>query len=228
MTTPPQIAILEDDPDIAELVGLHLQKAGFQPAVFFNAESLTVHLRRHAPVLFILDLMLPDADGLDVCRNLRGQEKYARVPILILTAKGGETDKVVGLELGADDYMTKPFSPRELVARVKALLRRHVEAPSPEPVTVGNILEIHPGRHAVSVSGRPVALTVTEFKILHLLASRRGWVFSRDQLLDHLWGSEKAVVDRTVDVHIKNLREKLGSAGALIKNVRGIGYKLEE
>jgi len=223
-----RIAIVEDEPDIAELISLHLKKAGFQTAVFHNGESFTVHLKRHTPDLAILDLMLPDADGMDLCKALRKQERFAALPILILTAKGEETDKVLGLELGADDYVTKPFSPRELVARVKALLRRRQEAPVEETLTVAGIFTLHPGRHAVTVSGKAVELTATEFKLLALLASRKGWVFSRDQLLDHLWGSGKAVVDRTVDVHIKNLREKLGIAGKLIKNVRGVGYKLEE
>jgi len=228
VSLPSRIAIVEDEPDIAELVSLHLKKAGFQTAVFHNGESFHIHLKRHTPDLVILDLMLPDADGLDLCKNLRKEERFASLPVLILTAKGEETDKVLGLELGADDYVTKPFSPRELVARVKALLRRKQEPPAPEPLTVGKILLLDPARHAVSVAGKRVELTATEFNLLALLASRKGWVFSRDQLLDHLWGSEKAVVDRTVDVHIKNLRDKLGPAGKFIKNVRGVGYKLEE
>ena len=228
MSGPARIAILEDEPDIAELVSLHLKKTGFQTAVFHNAESFNIHIKKHIPDLVILDLMLPDADGLDLCKALRKEERFIALPILILTAKGEETDKVLGLELGADDYVTKPFSPRELVARVKALLRRKQEPPAPEPLTVGKILLLDPARHAVSVAGKRVELTATEFNLLALLASRKGWVFSRDQLLDHLWGSEKAVVDRTVDVHIKNLRDKLGPAGKFIKNVRGVGYKLEE
>jgi DNA-binding response OmpR family regulator len=225
---PSRIAIVEDEPDIAELVSLHLKKAGFQTSVFPNGESFHIHLKRHAPDLVILDLMLPDTDGMEICKALRRQERFAGLPILILTAKGEETDKVLGLELGADDYVTKPFSPRELVARVKVLLRRKGEPPAPEPLTVGKILVLDSARHTVTVVGKGVELTATEFKILALLASRKGWVFSRDQLLDHLWGSEKAVVDRTVDVHIKNLREKLGPAGKFVKNVRGVGYKLEE
>jgi two-component system phosphate regulon response regulator PhoB/two-component system alkaline phosphatase synthesis response regulator PhoP len=228
VNTPARIAIVEDEPDIAELVSLHLKKAGFQTAVFHNGESFSIHLKRHTPDLVILDLMLPDADGMEVCKALRKQERFAALPVLILSAKGEETDKVLGLELGADDYVTKPFSPRELVARVKALLRRKQEPPAPEPLTVGKILVLDPARHTVMASGKPVELTATEFKLLALLASRKGWVFSRDQLLDHLWGSGKAVVDRTVDVHIKNLREKLGTAGRFVKNVRGVGYKLEE
>jgi two-component system phosphate regulon response regulator PhoB/two-component system alkaline phosphatase synthesis response regulator PhoP len=220
------IAILEDEPDIAELVSLHLKKAGFQTAVFHNAEGLTLHLKRHDPDLLILDLMLPDADGMEVCKSLRRDPKTAAIPIIIVTAKGEETDRVLGLELGADDYVTKPFSPRELVARAKAVLRRKRIPEAPVVLEAGGI-RIDEGQHQVTVSGRVVALTATEFRLLALLASRPGWVFSRDRLLDHLWSNEKAVVDRTVDVHIKNLREKLGKAGQAIKNVRGVGYKLE-
>ena len=226
MDKPSRVCIVEDEPDIGELIRLHLQRAGFQPRLFSNAESFRVHLRSHAADLLILDLMLPDADGMEVCKALRGEPKTAAIPIIIVTAKGEETDRVLGLELGADDYVTKPFSPRELVARVKAVLRRRAAPDLTAPVEAAGI-RIDAQQHSVAVAGKAVDLTATEFRLLSLLASKPGWVFSRDQLLDHLWAGEKAVVDRTVDVHIKNLRDKLGRAGQAIKNVRGVGYKLE-
>jgi len=226
MDKPSRVCIVEDEPDIGELIRLHLQRAGFQPRLFSNAESFRVHLRSHAADLLILDLMLPDADGMEVCKALRGEPKTAAIPIIIVTAKGEETDRVLGLELGADDYVTKPFSPRELVARVKAVLRRRAAPEPAAPVEAAGI-RIDAQQHSVAVAGKTVDLTATEFRLLSLLASKPGWVFSRDQLLDHLWAGEKAVVDRTVDVHIKNLRDKLGRAGQAIKNVRGVGYKLE-
>ena len=227
MESPPRVCIVEDEPDIGELIRLHLQRAGFQPRLFANAESFRVHLRAHAADLVILDLMLPDADGIEVCKALRREPKTAALPIIIVTARGEETDRVLGLELGADDYVTKPFSPRELVARVKAVLRRQA-APGPPPAAIeAGPIRIDAQQHSVTVEGKSVDLTATEFRLLSLLASKPGWVFSRDQLLDHLWAGERAVVDRTVDVHIKNLRDKLGRAGQAIKNVRGVGYKLE-
>jgi DNA-binding response OmpR family regulator len=224
---PPLIVALDDEPDILELLRINLKKAGFRFEGFQDAESLFRSLRKEKPDLVLLDLMLPDMDGLDVCRELRRDEKTAGIPVIMLTAKDQETDKIVGLELGADDYVTKPFSVKELIARIHAVLRRWNQAPDGRPVALGQLL-IDPAKHSVTLAGVPVDLTATEFRILHLLASRRGRVFTREQILDHLWGHEKAVVDRTVDVHIRNLREKLGTAAALIKNIRGVGYKIEE
>jgi two-component system phosphate regulon response regulator PhoB/two-component system alkaline phosphatase synthesis response regulator PhoP len=172
--------------------------------------------------------MLPDADGLEICKDLKKKDQYSSIPIIMLTAKGEEMDKILGLELGADDYVTKPFSPKELVARVKAVLRRQKKEEEPAKLEVGDILTIHPEKHEVYVGKKKIDLTSTEFRILYFLSSRRGWVFTRDQILDYLWGQEKAVVDRTIDVHIKHLREKLGKASHFIKNIRGVGYKLEE
>ncbi len=222
------IAIIDDEPDIRELVSLHLKRAGFEAETFEKADDFYRFLDSNTPDLIILDLMLPDADGLDVCKVLRKSDSCSQVPIIMLTAKGEETDRILGLELGADDYVTKPFSPRELVARVKAVLRREVKPEEGAIQSIAGILRIDPGKHEVKIKGDIIDLTSTEFRILQLLASKKGWVFSRDQILDYLWGQEKAVLDRTIDVHIKHLREKLGEAGYLIKNVRSVGYKLEE
>jgi two-component system phosphate regulon response regulator PhoB/two-component system alkaline phosphatase synthesis response regulator PhoP len=221
------IAALDDEADILELLKVNLEKAGYRFAGFQEAEDLYRYLAREKPSLILLDLMLPGADGLEICRNIRRSEDLAAIPVIMLTAKGGESDKVAGLELGADDYVTKPFSVKELVARIHAILRRPgVGEPGPR-IAVGTLI-IDQAKFEVTVAGTKVDLTATEFKILQLLASRKGRVFSRDRILDFLWGSEKAVIDRTIDVHIRNLREKLGEAASLIKNIRGVGYKLEE
>jgi DNA-binding response OmpR family regulator len=221
------IAVVDDEPDILELVSLHLKNAGFRSRGFPDVESFYRFLDSQAPDLIILDLMLPGIDGFEVCKYLKRKDGLVSVPIIMLTAKTGEVEKVLGLELGADDYVTKPFSPRELVARVKAVLRRHEPTGSADRIAVGGILSIDLEACEVEVGGQRVELTATEFKILQLLASRKSRVYSRDQILDHLWGTEKTVVDRTVDVHIRHLREKLGKAAVLIRNVRGMGYKLE-
>jgi two-component system phosphate regulon response regulator PhoB/two-component system alkaline phosphatase synthesis response regulator PhoP len=222
------VAIIDDEPDIVELVSPHLKRAGFDAKGFLNAEDFFDFIGKNTPDLLLLDLMLPDADGFEICKYLRKKDEFASLPIIMLTAKGEETDKVLGLELGADDYVTKPFSPKELVARVKAVLRRQDKEEVLNKITIGDDLTIFPEKHEAYVEGKKIDLTSTEFKILTLLASKKGWVFTRDQILDFLWGQEKAVLDRTVDVHIKHLREKLGKTSELIKNVRGVGYKLEE
>lgn len=221
------IAIVDDEPDIRQLVSLHLKREGFNVSGFQDSGSFMKSLETgNIPDLLILDLMLPDEDGFVTCQNLRRDPSYASIPIIMLTAKVQETDKVTGLDIGADDYVTKPFSPKELVARVKAVLRR--SAPEEETITtIGGILTIDQERFRITVEGEPVPATPVEFKILLLLASNAGRVFTREKILDHLWGNEKAVLDRTVDVHIKNLRDKLGPAGTFIKNIRGVGYKLE-
>ncbi len=224
---PPLIAALDDEADILELLRVNLQKAGFRFEGFQDAEALYRFLQRDKPDLILLDLMLPDIDGLDVCRYLRKNEGLSQIPVIMLTARGEESDKVLGLGLGADDYVTKPFSVKELIARIQAVLRRHEQRDTARQIALGPLV-IDLDKHEVTLGGQRVDLTATEFKILQLLASRRGRVFTRDQILDHLWGHEKAVVDRTVDVHIRNLREKLGPEASLIKNVRGVGYKVEE
>ncbi len=222
------IALLDDEPDIVELVSLHLKKAGFEVRGFQKSETFYHFIETHSPNLIILDLMLPDVDGLEICKYLKRKEVFSSIPIIMLTAKGEEIDKVLGLELGADDYVTKPFSPKELVARVKAVLRRQVQKEETKKIAIGGMISIDLEKYEVTLKGEKIELTSTEFKILQLLASRKGLVFTRDNILDYLWGQEKAVIDRTVDVHIRHLREKLGKAAHFIKNVRGIGYKLEE
>ena len=223
------IAVVDDEPDIVELVAHHLRGAGFQVEGFADAESLFRFLEGNRPDLLILDVMLPGRDGLDICREVRRSESYSSVPIIMLTARVEEVDTVVGLELGADDYVTKPFSPRELVARVRAVLRRagRGEKEGVGVIEVADTLRIDCGSYSVTACGAPVDLTVTEFRILKMLASRPGRVFTREAILNHLWGGEKIVLDRTVDVHIRNLRRKLGSAARFIRNIRGIGYSLE-
>jgi len=222
------IAIIDDEPDILELVALHLKKINFNVREFQEAESFLNFIKNETPDLIILDLMLPDADGIEICKYLKKENRFSYIPIIMLTARAEETDKVLGLELGADDYVTKPFSPRELVARVKAVLRRKEQKEESKNIKVGDSLLIDLQKYEVYVKGKRIDLTPTEFRILKVLSERKGWVFSRDQILDYLWGNEKIVVDRTIDVHIKNLREKLKSAGKFIKNIRGVGYKLEE
>jgi DNA-binding response OmpR family regulator len=222
-----RIALVEDEPDIAALLSAYLRKDGFHVEHYPAADPFFHALRKASPDLILLDLMLPDADGFEICKTLRKSEAWSRIPIIIMTAKAEESDKILGLELGADDYVTKPFSFKEMAARIKAVLRRIDSAEASKTIEIGGRLRIDLDRYEVRVDGRAAELTSTEFKILSLLASKPGRVFSRDQILDHLWGHEKIVLDRTVDVHIRNLREKLGPAAAFVKNLRGVGYKVE-
>jgi two-component system phosphate regulon response regulator PhoB/two-component system alkaline phosphatase synthesis response regulator PhoP len=221
------IAVVDDEPDIVELVAHNLKKENFKVEEFYDGLSLLTFVETTLPDLIILDLMLPEMDGLEVCRALKQDERTASIPIIILTAKETETDKVVGLELGADDYMVKPFSLRELVARVKAVLRRaERKSEKAKVIKIGDLI-IDLGKFVVTVKTKQIPLTTTELKILSILAEKPGWVFSRDQLLDKLWGEDKIVVERTIDVHITQLRKKLGEYGKMIKSIRGMGYKLE-
>lgn len=223
------IAIVDDEPDIVELVTLHLRRAGFQAEGFPDAEGFFQFINTHTPDLIILDLMLPDMDGLEICKYLKRREEFASIPIIMLTARTEEVDRILGLELGADDYVTKPFSVKELIARVKAVLRRLDRREIVKKIDIGDMVVIDLERYEVTVDGQKTELTPTEFRILELLASKKGRVFTRNQILEYLWGQDKAaVLDRTIDVHIKNLREKLGKAAKFIRNVRGVGYKLEE
>ena len=220
-----RIAVVDDEPDIIHLVSIHLKKAGYGVDSFLNGSSLLKFLSTNTPDLIVLDLMLPDLDGFEICRMMKSDTKYSSIPIIMLTAKGQERDKVKGLDLGADDYLTKPFSPKELIARINAVLRRTTTSKQ-MTLSIGN-LSIDPERFEVMIEQKPVILTRVEFKILLLLVQNHGKVFSRERILNHLWGNEKTVIDRTVDVHIKNLRDKLGPAEGLIKNIRGVGYKLQ-
>lgn len=226
------IYVLDDEPDILTLVSLHLQQSGFKTEAFETPSALFQALEKKFPALLVLDLMLPQMDGLEICKRIRKEYQEKKLPIIMLTAKGEEFDKVLGLELGADDYMTKPFSPKELIARVKAILRRVESSNAEAPQVSGGIIRIgslslDEGRFEAKLNEKILPLTSTEFRLLLILAKRPGWVFSRQQLLDQLWGREKIVIDRTIDVHIRHLREKLGDSASLIKNIRGAGYKIE-
>ena len=221
------VAVIDDEQDIRNLVDLNLTKSNFSVSKFSDAASFLKSLESFMPDVIILDLMLPDMDGIDVCKHLKSTSRHSNIPIIMLTAKAEESDKIVGLELGADDYVTKPFSPKELVARVKAVLRRNRTSSEQTDIRIGPLLMIVPEKFSVYVDEKEVMLTTTEFKILELLSQKPGHVFSRNHILEYLWGVDKYVIDRTVDVHIKHLREKIGEAGTMIKSIRGIGYKIE-
>lgn len=225
-----KILLIEDDRDIAELVDYNLRQEKISTDVSSSGAEGLVKARRNQPDLIILDLMLPDMGGLEICKTLKSDPKTKPIPILMLTAKGEEIDRIVGFEVGADDYITKPFSPRELVLRVKAILRRIKERElmsKTEPLSFG-ILKIDPARFQAKVGNEEVRLTAIEFKLLKYLMSNKGRVSTRDMLLDQVWGYEAALTTRTVDTHIKRLREKLGKAGDYIETIRGIGYRFRE
>ena len=226
------ILVVEDEPDIAELVKYHLEKAGLPARVVADGKQALDLIVREQPALVVLDLMLPGLDGMEICRRLRGSPATRGVPVIMLTAKAEEVDRIVGLEMGADDYVPKPFSPRELVARVKAVLRRASAPPEPSeaPVTVGR-LRLDPVRHEVTKNGRPVSLSAMEFRLLEFFLRHRGRVYTRAQLLDQVWGQDRFVEPRTVDVHIRRLREKTEDnprKPGLIVTVRGLGYKCSD
>lgn len=220
------IVLVEDEVALHDLLRLHLEKAGYRFEAFAETGPFLKWLKKTKPDLIILDWMLPDADGLEICRFLKNQDDTKTIPVIMLTAKSEEVDRVLGLEMGADDYISKPFSVRELVARVKAVLRRGKA--SAVSILKGGSITLDLERHEVWVEEKRVELTAVEFNLLKILLSKKGWVFTRDKLLDLLWSGEKIVTDRTVDVHISNLRSKLGKAGELIRNIRGVGYKFEE
>ncbi len=222
-----KILIIEDDRDIVEMVEYNLQDDGYETISALNGEMGIELARRGRPDLIILDIMLPVIDGFDVCKILKNDEKTADIPIIILSAKSQETDKVVGLELGADDYVTKPFSPRELIARIRAILRRGRGLKLSNKVKRGDI-SIDILKHKVKVNDEEISLTLSEFKLLEFMARRPGVVLSRDQILDAVSGDEAVVCDRTVDAHVKSLRQKLGKAKDYIETIRGAGYRFRE
>ncbi len=227
--TKERILIVEDEEDILELVRYNLAREGYDVIEASSGEEGLSKARSKKPDLVLLDLMLPELDGLEVCKRLRQDDEMVNMPIVMLTAKGEESDIVAGLELGADDYITKPFSPKVLIARVRAVLRRGSAVPASEDQTLSihNVV-INPGRHEVLVDGEPVSLTYTEFKVLHYLARRPGWVFTRYQIVDAVRGEHYPVTERSVDVQIVGLRKKLGDAGEYVETVRGVGYRFRE
>ena len=221
------VLVIDDEKDLQELVRYNLEKEGYDVVTALDGESGLHVAIEHNPDLILLDLMLPGVDGLELCRLLRKESRTAQIPLIMLTAKASEPDRVVGLELGADDYVTKPFSPRELVARVKALLRRATPLTENASVLRRGDLTIDVHRHEVISAGKPIMLTATEFRILHFLASRPGRVFSRNEIIDGAQGRDTAVLDRTIDVHVTSIRRKLGACGDYLETVRAVGYKFQ-
>jgi two-component system, OmpR family, alkaline phosphatase synthesis response regulator PhoP len=223
-----KILIAEDDHDLVKLLKYNLEKEGFKTAHTSDGSLVLAEIRRDEPDLVILDLMMPGIDGLEICRQIRRHEKYASLSVLMLTARSEEADCVVGLEIGADDYVTKPFSMRELIARVRTVLRRH-DSPVPLKATLqrGNLV-IDPTAHSVSVEGRRIDFSALEFRLLHYLGSHPGMVFSRDQLLDRVWGDDRSVTPRSVDVYVRRVREKIEpqpQSPTYIQTVHGVGYR---
>jgi two-component system phosphate regulon response regulator PhoB len=224
--TKKRILTVDDEENILDLIRYNLSREGFDVLSATSGEEALRLARVEQPDLIILDLMLPGVPGMEVAKRLKHDAETEKIPIVMLTAKSGEADVVTGLEIGADDYITKPFSPKVLVARVRTVLRRQEATDySKDAVIKTSSLVVDPGRHEVRLKGENVELTLTEFRLLHLLAGRPGWVFTRNQIVDAVRGTDYAVTDRSVDVHIAGLRKKLGSEGNLIETVRGIGYR---
>jgi two-component system phosphate regulon response regulator PhoB len=223
----PKILLVDDEPDALEVLGFKLKEAGFTPLFAKDGARAIAAARDERPALVVLDLMLPEVDGLEVCKILRRDPGTAAIPILMLTARAAEMDRVLGLELGADDYVTKPFSPRELVLRIRKLLARSKAVDEPIAVLHFGELEIDVPRHAVTIGGAPVELTATEFKLLEVLARRRGRVQTRDRLLQDVWGYDNPIDSRTVDTHMRRLREKIGVAADYLETIRGVGYRFK-
>ncbi len=223
------LLVVEDEEDILELLTYNLSREGYKVIGVTDGLKGLQAADAKLPDLVLLDLMLPGMDGLDVCRQLKKNDKTARIPIVIVTAKGDESDVVAGLELGADDYVAKPFSIKVLLARVRAVLRRKKEPPAEKTAVIRiHDLVINPGRHEVLIKGKPIDMTFSELRILHLLASRPGWVMTREQIVDSVRGEDYPVTDRSVDVQIVGLRRKLGTRADLIETVRGVGYRFRE
>lgn len=224
-----RILVVDDEEDLLELVNYNLTKEGYRVTPVATGEAAINEARSLVPDLIVLDLLLPKVDGLNVCKTLKGDPKTAHIPIVMLTAKSEEADVVTGLELGADDYITKPFSPRVLLARIRSVLRRREkgEQEDPESIRVHELV-IHPGRHEVLIGGDQVELTFTEFRLLHFLARKPGWAFTRAQIVDAVKGEDYPVTERSVDVQVVGLRKKLGPLGGYIETVRGVGYRFRE
>ena len=223
-----RILIIEDDRHISKLVDYNLKKSGFECFVAKNGEEGFKIMEEQPIDLIILDIMLPDLDGFEVCKKIKQNNKFISTPIIMLTAKGEEIDRIVGLQLGADDYVVKPFSPRELILRIKAILRRGKQPEDHREILIAEKLKIDIPKHEVSVDKKNIKLTLMEFKLLVMLVQKKEKVLSRDRLLDDIWDIAADIDTRTVDTHIKRLRQKLGKTGKLIKTVRGIGYKFSE
>ena len=227
----PSVLIVEDEREIADLIQFNLVRAGFDATTVHRGKDALEAIRKSPPDIVVLDLMLPDQDGLEICRRIRASSEGSRIAIVMVTARGDEADIVTGIELGADDYIAKPFSPRVLVARVKAVLRRSGESrpSSAKRIQLGDgRLSIDPERHVTQIDGKTVDLTLTEFGMLHFLAQKPGFVRTRDQIIAAVHGRNVVLSSRTVDVHMTALRRKLGDMGALIETVRGVGYRLAE
>ena len=228
MKTTKRILVIEDEQDVIDLLTLNLQKAGgFTISTANDGAAGLRKAREEAPALIILDLMLPKMPGLEVCKVLKTDPATRHIPIIMLTAKAEEIDRIVGLEFGADDYVTKPFSPREIILRIKAIMRRGAGEATEEKLTSG-LITVDPARHHVAVGGKSIRLTTVEFNLLTRLMQRPGRVQSRDRLLNEVWGYESVIDTRTVDTHVRRLREKLGKAAGAIETVRGFGYRLRE
>ncbi len=225
-----KIVVVEDEPDILEVLSYNLKREGFEVATSLDGAKGLDLIQQKMPDLVLLDLMLPGMDGLDICRHLKSNSRTQHIPIIMVTAKGEESDVVLGLGIGADDYVAKPFSPKELVSRIKAVLRR---AATSEPLTqkeyiVVDELVIDASKYKVLLNDNEIKLTATEFRLLHYLASHPGRVFSREQLLNHTFGNDAEVVDRNVDVHIRAIRKKIGDDPYFVETIRGVGYRFKE
>ena len=223
-----KILVVDDEPDALELIEFNLRAAGFDVLTAADGAEALKKVKQNPPALVLLDLMLPEVDGLEICKILRRDPATAGVPVIMVTAKAAEIDRVLGLELGADDYVTKPFSPRELVLRVKSVLRRRHAPEAKSDKFVFAELTLDVTRHQLSVSGKKIELTATEFKLITLLIQRRGRVQNREQLLKEVWGYDHFIDTRTVDTHMRRLREKLGKAARFLDTVRGVGYRFTE
>jgi len=222
-----KILIVEDDLDIAEMVSYNLKKEGYKTSFVSNGRKAVNLIKNQKPDLIILDLMLPEIDGLEICRILKSKEDTLAIPIIMLTAKSQETDKVIGLEMGADDYLAKPFSPRELIARIKAVLRRYNVVLPSKRIIIHDV-SVDSLKYKVAVFNKEISLTLTEFKLLELMIQQPGVVLSRDKILNEVFGYNADIYDRTIDTHMKSLRRKLGKARKYIETVRGIGYRFKE